>query len=218
MQYIPADASGPQRDAGRPWPPGLQARRCADEDAGALWALFAQPDVRRFAVMDPAPFETPDAVREWLRGSRSGTFRVVGVLDGTLVGFAGLYPLHGRQNHVGCITLAVHEDFRGRGIAAALLKLLLATADRLAGLRRLQLQVLAENIAAITLYEASGFHMEARHPAMVQSGDGYADASQWRVSSESVFEKAALVHGHRLTSVAQAAMTMSVSATVVSCS
>jgi hypothetical protein len=32
------------------------------------------------------------------------------------------------------------------------------------------------------------------------------------------FEKAAFVHGHRLTSVAQAAMTMRVSATSVSCS
>ena len=176
LQHIRADAIGFQPCAAHPWPPGLHARRCADDDADALWALFSQPDVRHFAVMDPALFETPDTVKAWLRDSRSGTFRAVGVFEGMLVGFAGLYPLQGRQNHVGCVTLAVHEDFRGRGIAAALLNLLLATADRLAGLRRVQLQVLVDNCPAIALYKASGFHTEARHVAMVQSGGGYADA------------------------------------------
>ena len=57
-------------------------------------------------------------------------------------------------------------------------------------------------------------------------GDGFIECHHTQPVSalkpgektKSVFEKAASGHGQRLTSVAQAAMTMSVSATLVSCS
>ena len=162
------------RTALQAWPSGLTARACVDADADALWHLFAQPDVRRFAVMDDGPFETPEAIQTWLRGT-VGAFRMVGSLDDRLVGFAGLYPMLGRQDHVGWITLSVDERVRGRGIGSGLVALQLAAARTLAGLRRVQLHVLADNEPAIALYRRFEFRIEGCHEAMVRTADGYAD-------------------------------------------
>ncbi|WP_158806937.1 GNAT family N-acetyltransferase [Beijerinckia sp. L45] len=158
------------------WPRGLLARACEDDDAYSLWVLFGQHDFRRFGMMDAIPFETPETIRIWLKDGSPRAFRMVGVIDDIVVGFAGLYPLEGRQNHVGWMTLAVHEDFRRRGVGGGLLRLLLATAATLAGLRRVQLHVLDGNEAAMALYTAQGFRVEGCHEALVQDDSSYVDA------------------------------------------
>ena len=157
------------------WPHGLNATACGDADADALFALFHQDDFRRFAMMDHEPFASPEAIRVWLRAGGTA-FNMAARIGDTIVGFAGLYPLPGRQNHVAWITMMVHEDYRGRGIGTAILHLSLATADLLLGLRRVQLHVLADNQAALSLYRACGFHVEGRHEGLVQTGDAYGDA------------------------------------------
>ena len=148
---------------------------CADSDAEGLWALFSQREFRRYAMMDEAEFETPETVKLWLRASGPDAFRITGTIAGKVVGFAGLFPLQGRQNHVGWITLGVHEGFRGRGIGTSLLRLIHATAQRRAGLRRLQLHSLVDNAAALALYQGLGFRIEGRHAGLVQSSDGDLD-------------------------------------------
>jgi putative acetyltransferase len=158
------------------FPSDWRATTCVDADAEALFFLFDQPDFRRLAMMDPEPFASPEAVRAWLAAGRGTAFTMAVRIGETIVGFAGLYPLPGRQNHVGCLTMMVHEAYRGRGIGTAMLRLVLATAEHLLGLRRVQLHVLADNLAAISLYSACGFHIEGRHRGMVRSDDVFVDA------------------------------------------
>ena len=172
-----AEASPRPHGFGAPSPPrGFHASVCEDADTDALFELFGQNDFRRFAMMDHEPFASPEAIRDWLRAGRGTAFNMAARIGETIVGFAGLYPLPGRQNHVAWITMTVHEDHRGRGIGTAMLRLILATADLLMGLRRVQLHVLADNRAALSLYRSCGFAIEGRHEGMVRTGDDYVDA------------------------------------------
>ena len=101
---------------------------------------------------------------------------MIGTMDGEVVSFGGLYPLNGRQSHVGWITLFVHERYQRLGIGTVLLNLVLALADRLAGLLRVQLNVLTENIRAVTLYRGFGFRTEGCHEAFLFRDGVYLDA------------------------------------------
>ena len=79
-----------------------------------------------------APFNYAEDVEAWLDRFGSGSLEVVGTVGGAIVAFAGLYPLGGRQSHTGWISLAVHDEFQGRGIGTVLLKPILNSADILA--------------------------------------------------------------------------------------
>ncbi len=81
-------------------------------------------------------------------------------MDGAVVGMAGLHVGAGKQRHVGSIGILVHDDFQGRGIGSTLMRTLLDLADDYLGLARVELEVIADNVAAIRLYERFGFERE----------------------------------------------------------
>jgi ribosomal-protein-alanine N-acetyltransferase len=58
--------------------------------------------------------------------------------------------------------VAVHPDFRGRGVGAALIGALIEWARRLWELSDFTVEVRASNIAAIRLYQNAGFREEGR--------------------------------------------------------
>jgi putative acetyltransferase len=158
------------------WPASLVVRPCnGAADAKGLWALFDQEGYRRFGTL-LEQFESPDQVAEWLEAHRSGSFQIVGLVGGNVIAFAGLYPLAGRQGHVGWISIGVDERFQRRGFGRSLLRLVIATADLWVGLERLQLHVFTDNIPAIALYQAFGFEIEGRHDRFARRGDAYVDA------------------------------------------
>jgi putative acetyltransferase len=57
----------------------------------------------------------------------------------------------------------VRDDWQGRGVGTALLGAVIDLADRWLQLRRLELQVYADNAAGIALYVRHGFIEEGRH-------------------------------------------------------
>lgn len=171
--------------AAKSWPPGLSIRARQPADIEALAELFMQRDFQRNAsTLDP--FEQPDDARAVLERSGPGVFDMVAVLDrgdnsadlvaARIVGFAGLYVFAGRQRHVGCCTLAVHEGFQQRGIGSALLQALMRTAYDYVGLERLQLSVFADNTRALSLYRRAGFGIEGRLRSFARREDGLIDA------------------------------------------
>ena len=79
---------------------------------------------------------------------------------GHAVGMCGLMigPFEAEVMNVG-----VHPDYRGRGIAKALMQALLAAGDK-RGVREYTLEVRAGNAGAIHIYESCGFKGEGIRP------------------------------------------------------
>ena len=157
------------------WPDGVTLRARRPDDFDQLYALFVQRDFQH-EVSTLDPFECPDDARILLDRTGPGAFEMVAVLEARIVGFAGLYAFGGRQRHVGCCTLTVHEQHQGKGIGTALLRALLGTAYDYVGLERVQLTVFVDNRRAISLYTRAGFSVEGRLRSFVRREDGMVDA------------------------------------------
>jgi RimJ/RimL family protein N-acetyltransferase len=102
-----------------------------------------------------------EQTRPYLQRATEGTlYQFVAEADGRLIGACDISP---RQaigfTHVGVLGMFVLPEWRRRGIGSRLLDACL-TAARRAGLERIELEVFADNEAAIRLYEAHGFVRE----------------------------------------------------------
>lgn len=87
--------------------------------------------------------------------------QVVAVADGKVVGWCDVMMVSDRpvHAHAGFVTIGIVEEWRGRGVGAALLKNAIAAA-KARGLTRLELIVREENTAAVALYKKMGFEIE----------------------------------------------------------
>lgn len=144
-------------------------------DAEALCRLGNLPTVRRGTLR--IPFDTPGFWRDRIAACGPEATWVVAEVDGAVVGhgnlFAGTSP---RRAHVGSIlALVVHDDFAGRGIGTAILTALLDVADNWRGLKRLELDVFADNEPAVRLYERHGFAVEGRRVKAALTDGAYVD-------------------------------------------
>lgn len=154
---------------------GLRPRMREASDDEALLALFNEECFQRFAT-HMNPFAGVEEMRAWLACLGADRFEIVCESGRDLAGFAGLYILADRQSHIGWFFLGVREKFQRRGVGAMLMTSLLAAADILADLRRLQLTVFADNEPAIRLYRRFGFEVEGRHRDFLRRDDGPVDA------------------------------------------
>jgi ribosomal protein S18 acetylase RimI-like enzyme len=112
--------------------------------------------------------EDPDVRVSWSRrrGCRSLAF------DGpAVIGFVGVFPLQGWSSHVGEVRLVVDPDYRGRGVGRALARHAVREALQL-GLRKLVVEVVADQEAAVGLFRALGFVPEALLADHVRGQDG----------------------------------------------
>jgi putative acetyltransferase len=154
----PADA---RRDP--PRPAGLTIRAREPGDWPEVAALMDLPKVR-FGTLR-LPFASKEQWRKMMEAPPEGMTGIVAVLEGRLVGNAGLIQLKGRRSHVGDIGISVHDDFCGRGIGSALIAALIDAADNWLNLRRLELTVYVDNEPAIRLYRKFGFEIEGTRRA-----------------------------------------------------
>jgi len=88
--------------------------------------------------------------------------QLVAAQEGRVVGMASLSERSGRRAHTGSVGIMVHDDYLGRGVGTALLRGIVDLADNWLRLSRLQLEVYADNAAALRLYEKFGFEREGR--------------------------------------------------------
>jgi putative acetyltransferase len=147
---------------------GLSLRARAKRDAEALLCVFDQPLCRMGSIAEPC--NSGAEIQEWL-DSLASPFDLVATVHDRAVGFGGLYLGAGNQNHVGTLSVFVHDDFHHRHIGTLLLSVLLSTAETLIGLRRVQLHVFCDNIVAISLYRKFGFEIEGRHECFARRGN-----------------------------------------------
>ncbi|MGO4870836.1 MAG: GNAT family N-acetyltransferase [Roseiarcus sp.] len=154
----------------------LRIRLRDDRDSSDLLELFNEERFLHYASAR-GPFASIDELQHWLANiACSNKFEIVGVIAGKTIGFGGLYVMGDGLNHSAWILLGVRESFQARGIGARLLRMLMATASTMMGLRRVQLTVFGDNDPAIKLYRRFGFEVEGRHRDFVRRGGGFVDA------------------------------------------
>ncbi len=151
----------------------LVLRPARPDDADALAVMMGGAGFRSGTAQ--LPFVSSARVRRRLETDDANDTRIVAMLDGSIVGSATLTRLGGRRAHVGQIGMGVADGWTGRRIGTALLDALVDTADNWLGLRRLELEVLADNEPALALYTRFGFEPEGvRRDAVFRAG-AYAD-------------------------------------------
>jgi putative acetyltransferase len=138
----------------------VEIRPVRPEDAEAAYALRLLPSVIDGTLAIPSMRIGDTHRRLESLGPDDHTF--VAVVDGQLVGMAGLHVGTGKLRHTGSFGIMVHDQFQGRGIGRELLEMLLHLADNFLGLTRVELEVFPDNDRAIRLYESCGFEHEGR--------------------------------------------------------
>ena len=155
-------------------PPDILIRAMEPADIPDLTEAWNQP--RAYAGTLQLPYTSVDA-----RQKRSATLgpevtRLVAVIEGKAIGMIGLERFHNRRSHVGSIGMAVHDAYAGRGAGTALMAAAVSLADNWLNLRRLELNVYADNARAIALYERFGFEREGLHRDYAWRDGAYVDS------------------------------------------
>ena len=129
-------------------------------DHEAVHEILTSPHVVEGSMRVPY---TPQQQTADRLAPRSGTYQIVAVAEGQVVGFGELVtdPDDARHRHAGDLNLvAVRAGWEGRGIGRSLTEALMRLADDWLGLSRLGLIVFDGNDRALRLYESLGFEHE----------------------------------------------------------
>jgi putative acetyltransferase len=131
----------------------------------AVWGTLQQPHT------------SVEERRKRAAATPAGHVQLVAVIDGKVIGSAGLHPVDNRRRaHVASVGMAVHDAYAGRGAGRALLTALLDQADRWMNIKRVELTVWSDNARAISLYESVGFEREGLLRAYAWRDGAYVDA------------------------------------------
>jgi acetyltransferase len=97
-------------------------------------------------------------IRDWCKNIDYGrNLPLVGLINGRIVGDATLHQqLGGWKRHIGRVSVLVHPEFRGRGLARALINEILDIARR-AGLEKVEAEFIGEQEAAVKMFAMLGF-------------------------------------------------------------
>jgi ribosomal protein S18 acetylase RimI-like enzyme len=128
------------------------------EHGDALLRFFrALPEGDRTFIKEDVT--DPATVQRWTSGAAAGRRWVV--LDGDdIAGYVAVVPLSGWSDHVGEIRLVVAPDRRGSGLGRALARHALVQAVE-AGLSKLVVEVVADQVQVAALFTGLGFTGEA---------------------------------------------------------
>lgn len=102
----------------------------------------------------------PEVADGWARPGARGRRWVALDDDGAVLGLVSITPLMGWSAHVGELRLVVDPERRGRGLGASLARHALRQALE-AGLRKVVVEVVAEQEGAIRMFTDLGFRGEA---------------------------------------------------------
>jgi len=100
----------------------------------------------------------PQAIHEWCRNIDLGrNLPLLALMDGKIVGDATLHQqLGGWKRHIGRVSVLVHPQYRGRGLARALVSEIVSIA-RFLSLEKVEAEFIGEQEAAIKMFALLGF-------------------------------------------------------------
>ena len=125
-----------------------------EKEFHGLFLSIPEPE-RMFIKHRVAEIET---IRDWCRNIDYGrNLPLVGLVGGKIAGDATLHQqLGGWKRHVGRVSVLVHPEFRGRGLARALISEIIEIA-RQVGLEKVEAEFIGEQAAAIKMFALLGF-------------------------------------------------------------
>lgn len=138
----------------------MNIRDYGEPDIAALRAFFARipgSDLT-FAKEDP---QVPGLLEDWLRDTRAVRLIAIDDVDQSVVGYLAVIPGVGLSRHVGELRLLVDPQRRRWGVGKMLARKGLAAALGRLGLRKIVVEVLAEQEPAIRMFRSLGFVAEA---------------------------------------------------------
>ena len=140
----------------------LTIRRAEIEDCDGVYEMFTATTV--YAGTLQLPYPSREYWRRRLSENPDSVYNLVGIIDGRIVGMVSVetFPNRPRRRHAGAIGISVHADWQGKGLGKELMRAIVDLADNWLNLTRLELEVYADNEAAIRLYERFGFEVEGR--------------------------------------------------------
>ena len=144
------------------------------EDAEAITEVLNLPGVRYGTLRQP--FQSVEKTRQQIQSGSPGDTLVLAEWRGKVIGNAGLHRKSGRRQHVASLGIGIHDDFTGKGVGSALLAALIDAADNWHDIRRIELDVFTDNLAAIHLYEKFGFEHEGTLRKNAFRNGEYVDA------------------------------------------
>ncbi len=164
-----------------PRPAQIRIRTLTEADAQGLWdfrlkALETEPQAFGESVEEHRRL-SPEVFAERLRLRENENF-VVGVFDGPkLIGMGGFYrERHLKRRHQGRIWgVFIAPEFRGRGLARALMVDLLEKVRALGGITSVLLSVVTAQESARRLYLSLGFRSFGVEPRALKINDKYVD-------------------------------------------
>jgi GNAT superfamily N-acetyltransferase len=108
-------------------------------------------------------------IHDWCKNIDVGrNLPLLGVIDHKIVGVATLHQqLGGWKRHIGRVSVLVHPQFRGRGLATTLVEETLDIARR-ASLERVEAEFIGEQAAAVKMFAMLGFNQLVRLEAYVK--------------------------------------------------
>src|SRR5437764_749920 len=115
----------------------------------------------------------PDVIRDWCQNIDLGhNLPLLAFAANRIIGDATLHQqLGGWKRHIGRVSVLVHPQYRGRGLARALVSEIISIARQL-GLEKVEAEFIGEQDAAIKVFGLLGFTTLARLPDYVRDMQG----------------------------------------------
>lgn len=126
-------------------------------DEKAFHTFFqAVPEAERMFIKHRV--SDPAVIREWCQNIDLGrNLPMLAFLDDKIIGDATLHQqLGGWKRHIGRVSVMVHHQYRGRGLARALVHEIVEIA-RNSGLEKVEAEFIGEQTAAIHMFAMLGF-------------------------------------------------------------
>ena len=151
----------------------LHVRLYERADLPQIQSLYSEPGA--YANTLQLPYQS---LEHWqAKMEREGLTSLVALRGDELVGQISLELIaHPRRRHVATFGMGVKASARGEGVGGALLDAAIALCDGWSSVVRIELEVYADNQAAITLYQRRGFEIEGRCRSYAVRDGVYVDA------------------------------------------
>ena len=145
--------------------PRVTLRAVTPEDADLLFAIAADLDTwEERQTEPPAPMSRArfdKREQSWAESANGDAVGFIVEADGVAVGRIGFFEVDTYARHAE-LGIALTATARGRGIGTAAIEQLVSFAFTRHNLRRLHLELIASNEAALRAYEKAGFVLEGR--------------------------------------------------------